>query len=160
MGRYVNWLLIAVGVAAAAMLTIEGVLNHDILNTELSSLMCVITAVPPVIAAIRMETGRRIEATTRVIVGETTRLGDMITSEIRNLGDRLQTVMTETAQAHAEQMKTAVVEHGDRLGKHQLEVVLGTLKGAETSAMMEAADRRADALRWTGTETGPFRIPQ
>jgi len=143
MGRYVNWFLIAVGVAAGALLTIEGVLAANILNPELSELLCVVTAVPPVIAVIRMENARRIESTSH--------LGDTIAGEIRAVGDRLQAAMAETSKAHAEEMIRAVGDHADRTCKNIHERTLAVL----AEANMKAA-RDVEQMHAVFSDTGPF----
>ncbi|MEU8199422.1 hypothetical protein AB0C10_37125 [Microbispora amethystogenes] len=152
MGRYVNWFLIMVGLTAAAVLTAEGTLGRDFINTELSELLCVITAVPPVIAAIRVENARRIQSTNRVVIDETRRLGDTIAGEIRGLGDRLQAAIAETSQAHAEEMIRAVAKHADRTCKNTAERIVEAFARGGTRAVMDR-----ESMNAAFTDTGPFQ---
>lgn len=62
MGRYANKILVLVGLAAAAVLAVEGFTGVNILNGEATSLLCVAAAVPPVIAALRHHSQRMEEA--------------------------------------------------------------------------------------------------
>jgi hypothetical protein len=110
MGRYVNRILTITGLAAIAALAIDAFTSVEILPDDGIALMCVIAAVPLVVAAIRVHT----ESTKAALAVE--------------FAD------------YAVRMESAVERHGDRVCKNTVERVLQALAKGQMTARLDRAD--------------------
>lgn len=126
MARITNWVLVncvltIIACSAGAALVVDGIHPADLFNDDATILLCIATAVPAVVVAIRRHTAR------------------------------IQTVLVSEFAATRADTRQALKELGDRVTKRTVEAAMETLLRAQMGADMERADRAADTLRWADT---------
>lgn len=121
MSRFVNWVLTAIATTAGAALVTDGVHPADMFNDDATILLCIATAVPSVVVAIRRHTAR------------------------------IKVVLAAEFAASRADTRQALDALGDRLAKRTLEAAMETLLRAQVGASMEHADRTANGFRLTDT---------
>jgi hypothetical protein len=132
MGRYVNGLLISIGVAAASILGYDATTQDDILAQDAVAFLCILAAVAPVIAVIRMHT--RI---TKAALVETR--------------EEAQAVVTAALEEYIRRIEDSIERHGEKTCKHIYERMLEAFAGGQARAVMDR-----DAMGADFTDTGPF----
>lgn len=158
MSRFINWVLTVIAVGAGAALIADGIDPEDLFNDDASLLLCIATAVPAVVVAIRWHCDRSNAAADARLAEYETRMRQtyaelraFITDAFAQHATRMEAVVAD----HAARMETSVDTHAERTGKNTVATAMGTVARMVEEAKMDRADQVAETLRWT--DTGPFR---